>query len=96
MCNNATSGCNSALLAVDKILLTATPLQNILLELYGLVSIIDERIFSDADSFRIQFGQANDVYFLASLKNRIAPVRKRKLMFPTPDVFHWRKIYPEQ
>jgi SNF2 family DNA or RNA helicase len=29
-----------------KLLLTATPLQNSLMELYGLVSIVDERTFA--------------------------------------------------
>lgn len=39
----------------NKILLTATPLQNSLLELYGLSTIIDERIFGDLPSFRTQY-----------------------------------------
>lgn len=39
----------------QKILLTATPLQNSLLELYGLSTIIDERIFGDLPSFRSQY-----------------------------------------
>lgn len=38
-----------------KILLTATPLQNSLLELYGLSTIIDDRIFGDLPSFRAQY-----------------------------------------
>ena len=38
-----------------KILLTATPLQNSLLELYGLSTIIDERIFGNLSSFRTQY-----------------------------------------
>ena len=38
-----------------KLLLTATPLQNSLLELFGLVSIIDEHAFGDLKSFREQF-----------------------------------------
>lgn len=38
-----------------KILLTATPLQNSLLELYGLASLIDERIFGDPSTFRTQY-----------------------------------------
>ncbi|MDA3896980.1 MAG: SNF2-related protein [Desulfobacteraceae bacterium] len=38
-----------------KILLTATPLQNSLLELYGLSTIIDERLFGDLPSFRTQY-----------------------------------------
>jgi SNF2 family DNA or RNA helicase len=35
-----------------KLLLTATPLQNSLLELFGLVSFIDDRVFGDLKSFR--------------------------------------------
>ena len=38
-----------------KILLTATPLQNSLQELYGLSTIIDDRIFGDLPSFRTQY-----------------------------------------
>jgi len=38
-----------------KILLTATPLQNSLLELYGLSTIIDDRIFGDLPSYRTQY-----------------------------------------
>lgn len=57
-----------ALEDTKKILLTATPLQNSLLELYGLSSIIDEHIFRDLDSFRTQFVHDND---LEGLKVRI-------------------------
>ena len=39
-----------------KLLLTATPLQNSLLELYGLSSLIDEHIFGDVQTFRLQYG----------------------------------------
>lgn len=35
-----------------KLLLTATPLQNSLMELYGLVSIIDEHVFGDVKTYR--------------------------------------------
>lgn len=44
-----------ALVGKDKLLLTATPLQNSLLELFGLVSFIDEHTFGDLRSFREQF-----------------------------------------
>lgn len=44
-----------ALAPYTKLLLTATPLQNSLLELYGLASIIDEHVFGDQTSFREQF-----------------------------------------
>jgi len=38
-----------------KVLLTATPLQNSLLELYGLTTLIDDRIFGDLPSYRTQY-----------------------------------------
>lgn len=39
-----------------KLLLTATPLQNSLLELFGLASVLDDMIFGDVNSFRTQYG----------------------------------------
>lgn len=39
----------------SKLLLTATPLQNSLLELYGIMNIIDPYIFGDLNSFKYQF-----------------------------------------
>lgn len=68
-----------ALTLPHKVLLTATPLQNSLLELYGLVSFVDERVFGDLDSFRAQFGQLKDAASFDTLKNRIAPICKRTL-----------------
>lgn len=64
-----------------KILLTATPLQNSLLELYGLTSFIDEYIFGDLKSFKSQFTRMdeNDEYVYNDLKERIAPICKRTL-----------------
>jgi len=47
-----------ATLPYQKILLTATPLQNSLMELYGLVSIVDPQVFGDERSFRDQFADA--------------------------------------
>src|ERR1019366_4018972 len=38
-----------------KLLLTATPLQNSLLELFGLSTVLDDMIFGDANSFRAQY-----------------------------------------
>lgn len=63
----------------SKILLTATPLQNSLLELYGLVSIIDDRVFGDLDSFRTQFAGAGKQQVFAGLRERLAAVCKRTL-----------------
>jgi hypothetical protein len=38
-----------------KLLLTATPLQNSLIELYGLSTLIDEHLFGDLAAFRTQY-----------------------------------------
>ena len=63
-----------------KILLTATPLQNSLMELYGLVSVLDEHHFGDEDSFRSQYvagpGARNGHIFL---RKRLEPICKRTL-----------------
>ncbi len=68
-----------ALSHARKVFLTATPLQNSLLELYGLVSFIDDRVFGDLDSFRSQFGQLRDASSFDALKHRISPICKRTL-----------------
>jgi adenine-specific DNA-methyltransferase len=63
-----------------KLLLTATPLQNSLLELFSLVSVIDPHVFGDAASFREQFVNCNDELSRnVQLKQRIAPVCTRAL-----------------
>jgi ERCC4-related helicase len=63
-----------------KLLLTATPLQNSLLELFSLVSVIDPHVFGDAASFREQFINCNDeVSRNVQLKQRIASVCTRAL-----------------
>ena len=61
----------------SKVLLTATPLQNSLLELYGLVSFIDDRVFGDLDSFRAQF--TGKEHSFGGLRDRLAPFCKRTL-----------------
>ncbi|MHB9013572.1 MAG: DEAD/DEAH box helicase [Ignavibacteriaceae bacterium] len=62
-----------------KILLTATPLQNSLLELFGLVSIIDEYTFGDIKSFKNQFLRLAENDNFEDLKSRLQPVCKRTL-----------------
>lgn len=63
----------------SKVLLTATPLQNSLLELYGLVSMIDDRVFGDIDSFRAQFTSQPREQAFTALRARLAGVCKRTL-----------------
>jgi len=68
-----------ALAGKDKLLLTATPLQNSLLELFGLVSFIDEHTFGDLKSFREQFANLNQEQVFETLKERLKPVCHRTL-----------------
>jgi hypothetical protein len=60
-----------------KLLLTATPLQNSLLELYGLSTLIDEYLFGDVNSFRSQYSGAGSN--LADLRQRLSTFCKRTL-----------------
>ncbi|MBP8238958.1 MAG: DEAD/DEAH box helicase [Saprospiraceae bacterium] len=68
-----------ALQGKPKILLTATPLQNSLLELYGLTSIIDDYIFGDLKSFKMQFARISSEEQFNDLRQRIEHVCKRTL-----------------
>ncbi|SOD22797.1 SNF2-related protein [Nitrosomonas ureae] len=68
-----------ALAGKHKLLLTATPLQNSLLELYGLVSFIDEHTFGDLKSFREQFTNLNQDQVFQALKLRLKPICHRSL-----------------
>jgi len=84
----------ASLADVPKILLTATPLQNSLLELYGLVSIIDDHVFGDLKSFKANYAHVSreqDIYenelgtlepkqeMFVDLRNRLKPVCIRTL-----------------
>jgi ERCC4-related helicase len=64
---------------VPKLLLTATPLQNSLLELYGLISIIDDYTFGDLKSFKSQFARLTSEDNFDDLKARLQPICKRTL-----------------
>ena len=68
-----------ALAEAPKLLLTATPLQNSLLELFGLVSFIDEHTFGDLKSFRDQFANLGEDRVFQALKARLRPICHRTL-----------------
>lgn len=60
-----------------KVLLTATPLQNSLLELFGLSTLIDEHIFGDQNAFRARYASAGSN--LTDLRQRLSEFCKRTL-----------------
>lgn len=69
-----------ALHASAKLLLTATPLQNNLMELFGLVGFIDDHVFGDEASFRELFlRNPDEIERNARLAERIAPLCQRTL-----------------
>lgn len=57
------------------LMLTATPLQNRLEELYGLVSVFDPEYFHSLDTFRERYVRRNHI----DLPERVAPIAKRTL-----------------
>lgn len=65
------------LAGVRKVLLTATPLQNSLLELYGLSTIIDDHLFGDRVSFRTRFMRGDAA--IPALRARLEDFSKRTL-----------------
>ena len=77
--NKVANSIKNAVSGFQKILLTATPLQNSLLELYGLVSIVDEFTFGDLRSFRAQFGKPGGKADFNALKQRLRPICQRTL-----------------
>lgn len=58
-----------ALAGRKKLLLTATPLQNSLMELYGLSTLVDEQLFGDERTFRQNFIHSQGS--VAKLKDRL-------------------------
>ncbi len=77
--NKIANAIKAAVASAPKVLLTATPLQNSLLELYGLVSIIDDHAFGDLATYRSRFTRLADDGDFAELKERLRPVCKRTL-----------------
>ncbi|HDS6517131.1 TPA: DEAD/DEAH box helicase [Klebsiella oxytoca] len=70
--NKTARALRTALTNVPKVLLTATPLQNSLMELYGLVSFIDEYAFGDEKSFRSQYSRMTSPEQFGELKGRLS------------------------
>jgi ERCC4-related helicase len=75
-----------------KILLTATPLQNRLDELFGLVSIIDQTVFGDIKTFRKQY--ANGDIDLIELKDKLKSIIHRTLRKDVREFVPYRERIP--
>ena len=99
----------NALMDIPKILVTATPLQNSLLELYGLVSVIDDHVFGDLTSFKVNYARVSrvqDIYeselglveprqeMFTDLRNRLKPVCTRTLRRQVLEYIKYTKRIP--
>lgn len=80
-----------ALNNVKKLLLTATPFQNSLMELFGLASVIDENIFGDSKSFRAEYVHEEN---FSDLQRRLAPYYKRTLRRDVTEYIKYTKRLP--
>lgn len=76
------------------VLLTATPLQNKLEELYGLVSIFDPNYFYSLDAFRERYVKNRDLAGDDDLVERVATVSKRTLRRDADKYIHFTKRLP--
>lgn len=76
------------------VLLTATPLQNKLEELYGLVSIFDPDYFYSLDAFRERYVKNRDLGGDDDLVERVATVSKRTLRRDADKYIHFTKRLP--
>ena len=82
----------NALKDYKKVLLTATPLQNRLDELYGLVSFIDQTVFGDIKTFRKQY--VNGDGDLMELKDKLKPIIHRTLRQDVREFVPYRERIP--
>ena len=73
---------------IPKILLTATPLQNSLTDLHGLISFIDPRIFGSERAFNKRYVQEQDY---SDLKQELSPVLYRTLRKDVAKYMHFKK-----
>lgn len=76
------------------VLLTATPLQNRLEELYGLVSVFDPDYFYSLDAFRERYVKSKGLGDNDDLVERVAGISKRTLRKDAEKYIHFTKRLP--
>ena len=92
--NKIANSIKNSIADAPKILLTATPLQNSLLELFGLVSFVDEYAFGDLKSFRTQYSRLVDENIFNELKARLTPICIRTLRRQVLEFIRYTKRIP--
>ncbi|MFI3297814.1 MAG: SNF2-related protein [bacterium] len=89
--NKIGNAIKKALKLTPKILLTATPLQNSLSELYGLVSLIDDYAFGDYSSYKAQYSRLDTEQSFLSLKSRLTNICHRTLRRQVQEYINYTK-----
>ena len=95
--NKIARAIRNAVLNRPKVLLTATPLQNSLMELYGLVSFVDEHVFGSEEAFRELYAKKSDSLsagVLANLRARLSPICQRTLRKQVVEYVRYTKRIP--
>lgn len=92
--NKIGNALRAGLRATRKVLLTATPLQNSLMELYGLVGIIDDKVFGDEKNFQKQFARVKEGDGFDELKARLRPICIRNLRRQVQEYIKYTKRKP--
>ncbi|MCB9736915.1 MAG: DEAD/DEAH box helicase family protein [Deltaproteobacteria bacterium] len=90
------TGIRDALPSAKKLLLTATPLQNTLLELYGLVSLIEPDHFGSKEAFQELYMDASDADGTVDARNdalreRLKPICQRTLRRQVTDYIQFTR-----
>ena len=80
-----------ALAGTKKLLLTATPFQNSLMELYGLTTVIDPNFFGSEKTFRRDYGNGENT---EELRERIKPLFTRTLRNDVKEYINYTKRLP--
>lgn len=80
-----------ALSGTKKLLLTATPFQNSLMELYGLTTVIDPNFFGSEKTFRRDYGNGENA---EELRDRIKPLFTRTLRNDVKEYINYTKRLP--
>ncbi len=80
--------------AHKSVLLTATPLQNKLEELYGLVSVFDPQYFYSLEAFRERYVRGGNLENGDDLADRVSTIAKRTLRKDAEKYIHFTKRNP--
>lgn len=89
--NKMANAIKDALAETKKLLLTATPFQNSLMELFGLTSVIDENIFGSEKSFKAYYGSGDNN---SDLRLRLYPLYKRTLRKDVKEYINYTNRLP--